>query len=42
MVNDAWQERLDPDRVGRWLEELRARGEAALSGCHLAVERPGR
>jgi len=35
MVNDGWQERLDPARVGRWLDDLRTRGEVALSGCHL-------
>jgi hypothetical protein len=39
MVNDAWQEQLAPERVGAWLDDLRARGETALSGCHLVVER---
>jgi NADH-quinone oxidoreductase E subunit len=37
MVNDAWQECLTPDKVSALVDDLRARGEAALSGCHLAV-----
>lgn len=39
MVNDAWHECLQPDGVRRLLDDLRARGEAALSGCHHVVER---
>ena len=39
MVNDAWHERLQPEAVGRLLDDLRARGEAALSGCHHEVEK---
>ncbi|MBI2188286.1 MAG: NADH-quinone oxidoreductase subunit NuoE [Acidobacteria bacterium] len=39
MVNDGWQERLSPDRVRQFLDDLRARGEASLSGCHLCKER---
>jgi NADH-quinone oxidoreductase subunit E len=39
MVNDAWQERQQPDDVARLLEDLRARGEAALTGCHLVMEK---
>jgi NADH-quinone oxidoreductase subunit E len=38
MVNDAWHECLGPDDVGRLLESLRTRGEAALSGCRHVVE----
>ena len=34
MVNDAWHECLKPEDVPRLLDELRERGEAALSGCH--------
>jgi NADH-quinone oxidoreductase subunit E len=41
MVNDAWQEGLRPGEVGRWLDDLRMRGEAALSGCHHVVEKAG-
>ena len=38
MINDAWQERQQPGDVKRLLDDLRARGEAALSGCHHVVE----
>lgn len=38
MVNDAWHERLQPGEVAQLVDDLRARGEAALSGCHLVVE----
>ena len=39
MVNDAWQEQQRPEDVKRMLDELRTRGEAALTGCHHVVER---
>jgi NADH-quinone oxidoreductase E subunit len=39
MVNDAWQERQRPEDVGRLLADLRARGEAALTGCHHVIEK---
>ncbi len=39
MVNDAWQENQRPEDVNRLLQDLRARGEAALSGCHHVVEK---
>jgi NADH-quinone oxidoreductase subunit E len=39
MVNDAWQEHQRAEDVGRFLDDLRTRGEAALSGCHHVVER---
>jgi len=38
MVNDGWEERLSPDRVRQFVEGLRTRGEASLSGCHLCKE----
>jgi NADH-quinone oxidoreductase subunit E len=39
MVNDThWHERLAPGDVRRFVDELRARGLAACSGCHLQVE----
>jgi NADH-quinone oxidoreductase subunit E len=41
MVNDAWHECLEPDAAARLVDDLRARGEAALSGCHHVVERRG-
>ena len=39
MVNDAWQEHQRPEDVKRLLEDLRARGESALTGCHHVIER---
>jgi len=39
MVNDEWHECQKPEDVARLLDELRARGEAALTGCHHAIER---
>jgi NADH-quinone oxidoreductase subunit E len=39
MVNDAWHECLKPEAAAKLVEDLRARGEAALSGCHHVVER---
>ena len=37
-INDAWQEHQRPEDVKRLLDDIRARGEAALTGCHHAVE----
>jgi NADH-quinone oxidoreductase subunit E len=42
MVNDAWHECLKPEDAGRLVEDLRAKGEAALSGCYHAIEKAGR
>ena len=39
MVNDAWHECQRPEDAGRLIEELRAKGEAALSRCHHVVEK---
>ena len=39
MVNDAWHENLQPESAAKLIDDLRARGEAALSGCHHVVER---
>jgi NADH-quinone oxidoreductase E subunit len=39
MVNDAWHESLKPQDAGKLVDDLRARGEAALSGCYHVVER---
>ena len=39
MVNDAWHECLQPGDATKLVVDLRARGEAALSGCHLVVEK---
>jgi NADH-quinone oxidoreductase E subunit len=37
--NEHWHENATPDGVGKLVDEIRAKGEAALSGCHLHVER---
>jgi NADH-quinone oxidoreductase subunit E len=39
MVNDAWHECLKPEDVGKLLDDLRTRGEAAVSGCLHAIEK---
>jgi NADH-quinone oxidoreductase subunit E len=39
MVNDAWHECLRPEDAARLVDDLRSRGEVALSGCHHVVER---
>ena len=36
MLNDGWHECLRPEEARALAEDLRARGEAALSGCHHA------
>jgi NADH-quinone oxidoreductase subunit E len=41
MINDAWQENQRPEDVRRLLDDLRTRGEAALTGCHHVIERHG-
>jgi NADH-quinone oxidoreductase E subunit len=42
MVNDAWHECQRPEDAGKLVDDLRARGEAALSGCHHVIERAGK
>jgi NADH-quinone oxidoreductase subunit E len=42
MVNDSWHERQSPETVGRLLDDLKARGEAALTGCVHVVEKSNR
>jgi NADH-quinone oxidoreductase E subunit len=39
MVNDAWHECQTPETVGRLLDDIKQRGAAALTGCHLVMER---
>ena len=39
MVNDDWHERLAPEQCGKFIDEIRANGRAAFSGCHLHVEK---
>ncbi len=38
IVNDAWHECLKPEDAARLVDDVRARGEAALSGCHHVIE----
>jgi NADH-quinone oxidoreductase subunit E len=37
--NEHWHERATPENCGKLVDDLKARGEAALTGCHLKVER---
>jgi NADH-quinone oxidoreductase subunit E len=39
MVNDDWHERLAPEQAGTFIDDLKARGSAAFTGCHLKVEK---
>jgi NADH-quinone oxidoreductase subunit E len=39
MVNDAWQENQSPESVGTLIDDLKSRGESALTGCVHVVER---
>jgi len=39
MVNDAWHECLQPEAASKMVDDLRARGDAALSGCVHVVEK---
>ena len=39
MVNDSWHECLKPEAVSRLVDDIRARGEKALSGCFHVVEK---
>ncbi|MEO7273605.1 MAG: NAD(P)H-dependent oxidoreductase subunit E [Vicinamibacterales bacterium] len=36
--NELWHEQLDPANAGRLVDDIRAKGEAAFTGCHLKVE----
>jgi len=39
MVNDDWHERLAPEQASQFIDDLKARGPAAFTGCHLKVEK---
>jgi NADH-quinone oxidoreductase subunit E len=39
MINDDWHERLAPGRAAQFVDDIRARGRAAFTGCHLHVEK---
>ena len=38
MVNDEWHERLSPEQSAKFIEDIRAKGHAAFTGCHLKKE----
>ena len=40
MVNDDWHERLSPDQAGTFIDDIKAKGRAAFTGCHLHKEKP--
>lgn len=37
--NEHWHEQVRPEDAGRLIDEIKSKGEAAFSGCHLKVER---
>jgi NADH-quinone oxidoreductase E subunit len=37
--NDLWHECVKPEDAGKLVDAIKAKGEAAFSGCHLKVER---
>ncbi len=39
MNNEHWHERATPESCARLVDDIRSRGEAALSGCHLEIEK---
>ena len=39
MVNDDWHERLSPEQASAFVDDIRKRGRAAFTGCHLHVEK---
>jgi len=39
LVNDDWHERLAPGQCGKFIDEIRAKGRGAFTGCHLHVEK---
>jgi NADH-quinone oxidoreductase subunit E len=42
MVNDDWHECLTPEQVRAFVEDVRTRGRAAFTGCHLDREKAGK
>jgi NADH-quinone oxidoreductase subunit E len=36
--NEHWHERVGPEDAAKLVEDIRAKGEAAFTGCHLDVE----
>ena len=40
--NEHWHEHASPESCARLVDDIKARGKAALSGCHLGVEKSAR
>jgi len=38
MVNDDWHEGLTPEQCSKFIDDIRSRGQAAFTGCHLKKE----
>jgi NADH-quinone oxidoreductase E subunit len=38
MVNDDWHEGLTPEQCSKFVDDIRARGQGAFTGCHLKKE----
>jgi NADH-quinone oxidoreductase subunit E len=38
MVNDDWHERLQPEQCAQFVDDIKAKGRAAFTGCHLHKE----
>ena len=38
MVNDDWHEGLSPEQCSKFIDDIRARGSSAFTGCHLNKE----
>jgi len=36
--NEQWHEKVKPEDVGKLIDDIKARGDKAYSGCHLVVE----
>jgi NADH-quinone oxidoreductase subunit E len=39
MVNDDWHEKLSPEQCAQFIDDIRAKGRAAFTGCHLHKEK---
>jgi NADH-quinone oxidoreductase E subunit len=37
--NEHWHEKVRPEDVGKLVDDIKAKGQAAFTGCHLEVER---
>ena len=42
MVNDDWHEGLTPEQCATFVDDIRARGQGAFTGCHLHKEGPAK